>query len=250
MLITVNDVTKEFNASGQNLDALLKLNKMSRDEVATQIALSAFDEIEKSKLGWSHSIKKFFFPTATYGGILSLPIIGMVSCLWYFVQTIQNLTSVNGWAIGGGSFGVLLGADAALGKVFGTRPMTAILIATYDFYREGAKALSKQVRESYTNEETRFQELIKARHETIKTELKTTYKEMALELVNRFKKNSSTVSSAVKTLNEQLPNLKKGLTQLGLSDAETVEVLQPIRDALDMIAKAMPSPKNPAAAAG
>ncbi len=230
-----NDVTKEFNASGQNLDHLLHLEKVTPTEVVTKTVLSAFEEIQKSKLGWGHSAKKIFYPTAAYGGVLSLPIVGIVSYIWYFVHALKDWAFLSKVAIGGTTLAALLAADLAVGRVIGTRPITAILIAGYDLYREGAKGLSKQVRKSYENQEAQVNELIKQRHETIKTELKEAYKEMALALVKKHKAHDENIPAAIETLQKQLPLISKAFGELGLSAAEIVEILSPLQDALKLI---------------
>lgn len=220
-----------------NLEILLNLNKHSKTEdVITEVACDCLKEIKKSQLGWGHSFKKFLATTLTYASVLALPITALVGTIWYYFDQIKNLSALydaKNIALTGSSIGTLLLADYAIGKIFGTRPITAILIAGYDAYRQGAKNLANQVRDSYINQEHEVKDLIKQSKQLIESELEAAYLAIANELAQRY--NEGNLQDEMTTLKQNLPIIAESFSKIGISDSKISKILSPINQAIRLI---------------
>lgn len=230
-LITPNDATNKFNVSAQNLDTVLK--GTTKDDITTKLVLSCFNDIQKSQLGWWFSIKKFFARTFSYPALLTFPMTGIAGGVWYYAEAIKTISLTN-YAIWGTSLGALLAADFAIGKIIGTRPITALLIASYDAYREGARTISKVVAESYTKTENQISDLIKAHRETIKNELLVTYAGIAKALAERYT-GEGAVEISSESMENCIPTISKTFAELGLSQPDIDQILGPLKDVLLLI---------------
>jgi hypothetical protein len=236
-LIETNLATEQFNASSKNLDALLGLKEPAkREEVTTAIAIVCLDEIQKSKLGWNHYIKKFFATTLTYASVIALPFIALAGAIWHYSEQIKALTAIyeaKNIALAGTGVGALFLADYAVGKVFGIRPITALLIGAFDAYRRGAKILSNQVRDSYTNDEVKTEIEILEHRKTIKAQLSAAYLGIAVELGKRQK--NETLKTDLETLKANLPLISRGLSEIALSKVEICEILSPLEETMKLL---------------
>lgn len=238
-LITVNSISERFNASSDNLNFILNLKETPKsNHVVTEVSRECFKEIQNTRLGWGHFIKKFFSTSITYASILALPVVTLAGSIWYYFDQIKNLPAIydiKNLALGGSGLGAVFLANFAIGKVFGVRPMTAIMFAAYDTYRGGAKALSNQVRDSYTRHEERTEELVRENRKTIEDQLKSTYFGIANELAKRYENGK--LGEEIKILKTNLPLIARELINIGLTPAKTLEILSPLKTTVDLIEK-------------
>lgn len=238
-LIENSFATEQLNVSSNNLDAILSINKPAKTEdVTTGVALSCLDEIKKTQLGWGHSIKKFFATAGTYALVMAFPIGILAGTLWIYSERIKNifmLYEAKNLALAGTGLGTLCLTDFLIGKYFGIRPITALLIGIFDVYRQGAKFLSKQVRDSYTCDEEKWRKEIEANREMIKKQLGAAYLGIAVELAKRHTEGK--LDNEIPMLDNNLPIIAKALSEIGLSKPETIEILSPLEETMKLIKK-------------
>lgn len=238
-LIASSNATKELNAPSINLDSLVHLKaSQNREEVITKLAGMCLEEMEKSRLGWGHFIKKFLATTLTYTSVLALPVAVLAGVIWRYVDSIKNFYMIAGAkdiAYLSSQLGGLWLADYAIGKIFGTRPITIILIAFYDAYRQGAKFLSHQVRDSYTSHEEAMKAILQTNREALKKDLADAYAEIASELVKRAREGK--VDTEIKVLKEKLPMINKALETIGLTKADIYKIISPLDDTLRILGR-------------
>lgn len=233
-LIGSNSVTDRFNSAAINLDGLMHLNKkFTLADVTTKSVLSLFAEMNQSKTGWGYSLKKMIVPSAVYSTVLSLPIAGIGGASWYFGRALRNVQSVSDlipFATWGAGISGLLTVDFAVGKIFGIRPITNILIIAYDVYREAAANLSNQVKDAYIGYEQEMKGSILDKKRDMKNRLTEVYMKMAQVLID-----SPGISKPElkKFKQETLPAIGKQLSKLSLTRAEVESILEPLEFVID-----------------
>ena len=224
-LISSNEATEKLNASSKNFKQLLEAgDPILKEEVITQLAQVCLEEIENAQLGWGHSFKKFFATTFTYTSVLAAPILTMIGSIWYFLDKIQGfseLHNIKNLAYAGTGFGTVVLADYAIGKIFGIRPVTAILLVAYDAYRNGAKTLAKGVEKGYNDHEEALKMTRENSKKILIDELKKTYLGIAIEMTNR-------TPEELTTLQKQMPFITIALAHVGLSKLEICQILSPV----------------------
>ncbi|MGB7979080.1 MAG: hypothetical protein WCF19_08005 [Chlamydiales bacterium] len=231
----------------KNFDVILCLPKnFKKEDVITNVASVCLQEIEKSQLGWGHSVRKFLASSLTYASLLALPIATLMGALWFYLDKIKELSvlyDAKSLIYTGGGLSALYLADFAIGKLFGVRPATAIVLATYDVYRTGAKYLSDQVRDSYTNHELNMKEAIQKNRKTVEEQLKNAYLGIADELTRRHKAGSLSKDD-LDALKTHFPLIKKALLQIGLTLPVATEILTPLEQAANLISLEQNQPKS------
>lgn len=207
-----------------NFDRLSHLETATKEQVATSLALAQLETVKKSQLGWGYTIKRLLATTSTYASILASPFIALISALWFYSDRIRQIDPFT-MAASGSAAGAIFAADYALGRLIGIRPITACLIALYDMHRFGAKKVSNKVEESYKTHEQEMKEVSKKARTKLVEELKSTY----LGVATQVKYQSRADQQLLLT---QLPKIRTGLSSLGLTMPEIIEILSPLEGAL------------------
>lgn len=237
---------ESLGGSNENLNAILKLDKnAAREQVVTEVALVCLQEIENVKPGFTFTIKKFMATWLSYAGLLSAPIASILGLTWRYSDSLGTNAIPLGMTAAS-----LVAADYAIGKTLGIRPITAALMIGYDAYRQGAQTASRYVEESYTTAEKEAEKIVDARKTTLKQKLKHTYECMAGELAKQMGTATSTNVAGLKqnviTLQKKLPIVSNLLKGMGLSKADVMEILDPLKTAATIIERQLTTPTRKA----
>ena len=238
---------KEFNRdrqiSSNNLGSLLAFaadrSQISSEKVTTKIAMDCFRDIQQSRLGLGHYLKKYAAGTAAFTAAVGIPTMLVLGGTYYYAsEKMKDPFDFLKVVLAGVGIG---GANRATGAMFGVKPVTMMATMAGASLIYGAGKLSEAVMGQYNQIEKRAEDFARERHGQIIEQLKTTYEDIANELERRFKKalmdpkDVYELKQSIFKLEESMPSLREAFSKIGIGVSEASQILGKLHDLMIQI---------------
>lgn len=202
----------------------------------TELAHRCFDEIKESELSKSYYARKYTCTALAFLGTITVPVVVGTAALIHFAPR-----TTEGWLALALTVGGTLGIDKAAKLALNFSPIKMGVTLARAAIVHGAGKVSDATLGSYNRYEKEIHNKHKELLKQITENLKATYDGMALELISYYseaKENPANMYSLKETAQNalfKLPLAAEGMKQLGLSIAESSQIIYKFEEALKLI---------------